>query len=178
MLVTTKMRAFVSSGGAVLLGQLPDSSPESTSTTGDRWSKKMAAAGHQFIPIQPTHISLFAVSHNCDEPDFERVFGHSLVDRHYLPLACAGLYFEPEGTVTIFAHLGRWMEIYPVPILRLTRQVFAQARAIGVKECLCIAEEAVGPRAKSTIEYFGGEETGKSCEFGPIYKLDLTRCKL
>lgn len=144
----------------------------------DRWDKKMAQAGHQFIQIQPSHISLFAVSHNCDEPNFERVYGHSLVDRYYLPLACAGLYFEPEGTVTIFAHLGKWMQTYPVPILRLTRNVFKHARAIGVKECFCIAEEAVGPKAKSTIEYFGGEETGKSCEFGPIYKLDLTRCKL
>lgn len=138
----------------------------------------MAAAGHQFIPIQRSHISLFAVSHNCDEPDFDRVFGHSLVDRYYLPLACAGLYFEPEGTVTMFAHLGKWMAEYPIPILRLTKKVFEHARAIGVKELHCIAEEAVGPKAKSMIEYFGGKETGKSCEFGPIYKMDLTRNKL
>jgi hypothetical protein len=138
----------------------------------------MAKAGHQFIPIQPSHISLFAVSHNCEEPKFEDVFGYSLVDRHYLPLACAGLYFEPEGTVTIFAHLGPWMRIYSVPILRLTRNVFQTARDIGVKECFCIAEESVGPKARSTIEYFGGEYTGKDSEFGPIYKLDLTKCKL
>jgi hypothetical protein len=138
----------------------------------------MAEAGHQFIPIQPSHISLFAVSHNCDSPAFDRVFGHSLVNRHYLPLACAGLYFEEEGTVTIFAHLGPWMKRYPVPILRLTRKVFETARQIGVKECLCIAEESVGADAKSTIEFFGGEATGKHSEFGPIYKLDLTRCKL
>jgi hypothetical protein len=138
----------------------------------------MEEAGHRFIPIQPSHISLFAVSHDCDEPKFENVYGNSLVDRHYLPLACAGLYFEEGGTVTLFAHLGKWMEVYMIPILRLTRKNFKYARSIGVTEVFCIAEESVGPKAKTLIEYFGGEPTGKTCEFGPIYKMDLTRCKL
>lgn len=138
----------------------------------------MAKNGHTFIPIQKSHISLFAMSHDCDEPDFERVYGYSLVDRNWLPLACAGLYFEENGNVTIFAHLGRFMQEYPTPILKLTKQVFDRARTIGVKECLCIAEESVGPRARKTIEFFGGEDTGERCEFGPIYKLDLTRSKI
>jgi hypothetical protein len=138
----------------------------------------MAKAGHQFIPIQPSHVALFAMSHQCDAPVFERVYGHALVDRHYLPLACAGFYFEEEGTVTMFAHLGRWMQAYPIPILRISQKNFRHAKSIGVKECYCIAEESVGPEAKRLIEYFGGEDTGKMSEFGPIYKLDITRCKL
>lgn len=138
----------------------------------------MAKAGHQFIPIQPSHIELFAVSHNCEAPKIENVFGHSLVDRHYLPLACAGFYFEEGGTVTMFAHLGKWMAEYPIPILRITRKNFKIARSIGVKECLCIAEESVGPEAKRLIEFFGGKYTGKDSEFGPIYKMDITENKL
>lgn len=137
----------------------------------------MEERGHQFIPIQKSHIGLFAMSHNCEEVEYEKVYGHSLVDRHYLPLACAGLYFENDGNVTIFAHLNKWMAEYPVPILRLTRDVFSKARKIGVKKCLCIAENGV-EKAKSTIEYFGGKPTGQHCEFGPIYELDLTECKL
>jgi len=138
----------------------------------------MAKAGHSFIPIQPSHIDLFSVSHNCEAPVFENVFGHSLVDRHYLPLACAGFYFEEGGTVTMFAHLGKWFQEYPIPILRISQKNFRHARSIGVTECYCIAEESVGPKAKSLIEYFGGEDTGKMSEFGPIYKLDITKCKL
>lgn len=154
---------------------MPDTFLSSTNETVKGWEAKLEARGHKFIDIQKSHCDHFAIAHDCEPVEFDRVIGYSLVDRWSLPLAVAGFHFEKTGEVTIFAHLGQWMAEYPVPIMRLTKKMFKLARDLKIEKLYAVAEEQVGPKALSSILWAGGEPTGERCYFGDIYVIHLDR---
>lgn len=97
-----------------------------------------------------------------------------MVDREFLPIGFCFAWFEPTGSVSVHAHFGKWLRIFPKDILRGMKVTIDQLRAAGVKEVYTMADENIDGSA-TLIRWFKGEPTGDRGEFGPIFRVDLSK---
>lgn len=115
---------------------------------------------------------------NEEPPPIEQCVGKTMVDRDFLPLGFALLWLRPEGSVTVHAHYGPWLKIFPKDILRAMKGTMDEARAAGITEVWAIADERV-PGSRKLVEWFCGEPSGQWVDGqGEYYKLDLTKSKI
>ena len=133
----------------------------------------------QFIPIRKPHLDMMAVAYDRTVPDFSRVIGRTMVDENFLPLGMALAYFEPgpDGVVSINAHFGKWLRVYPKDILRGLHETIEELRDLGVKDVYAYADRNI-KGSDTLLHWLGAEKTEKSTELGPIYKLELARSKI
>lgn len=147
-------------------------SPASTPATA-----KKRGFPFQFIPIRQAHLDMMAVAYGRDVPPITECLGRSMVDENFLPLGFAMAWFEPGGIVSIHAHFGKWLHIYPKDILRGIKVTLDELRALGVEDLYTVVDVAI-PGAFTLVEWFKGEPTGYANEIGPVYKMPLSKMKV
>lgn len=136
--------------------------------------KTWADTGFSFIDVRESHLRFLGWAFAQEPPPIERVVGRTMVDRHYRPMGFCLADFEPSGVVTIHAHFGKWLRIYPSNILRGMKVTLDALRRAGVRDVYAVADTAVEGSDK-LIRWFRGEPTGQVVELGPVYHIDLTR---
>lgn len=105
------------------------------------------------------------------------MLGRTMIDRHFLPRGAVFLWFEPEGVVSLHAHFGKWLRIFPKDILRAMHATASEARCLGVTDVYAYADREIDGSEK-LLEWLGGERTGEETDLGPLYRLDLRRSKI
>lgn len=159
-----------------LLPPSPESSPRwKPAIDNDKLSFK--ERGFSFIPVRQAHLDYLVAVYGREHPDMDRVFGRTMVDRNFLPLGMALIYFpaEDHAKAEMHAHFGKWFRMYPKDILNGMRPICRKARDAGVNELYCIADEAIEGSVK-LVDWFQGEKTGERNNeppAGDIYRLDL-----
>lgn len=172
MVVLGQIPVCASRSTARLLQLSPDSSPEWTSET----DKSFKGQGYSFIDIRPAHLDFIAWVMGRQAPDFERIFGAALVNRNFIPLGVALAYFEDE-CVSIHAHFGKWLRVYPKDILRHMHKFCDALRAQGHTIVYAVADESIDGSDK-LLEWLNAKKTDKKHEFGFVYEIDLTKAKI
>lgn len=98
-----------------------------------------------------------------------------MVDRDFLPLGFCLAWLRKEGTVTIHAYFGRWLQIYPKDVLRGMKPVMQRLRDAGIVHVWAVADEAVEGSTK-LVDWFKGEPTEQIVPGqGRYWIIDLTR---
>jgi hypothetical protein len=134
--------------------------------------------GFSFIPVRAAHLDFLGFIFDEEPPPIAECFGNTMVDRDFMPLGFALLWIRPEGSVTVHAHYGPWLRMYPKDILRAMKGTMDQARAVGITEVWAIADERV-PGSRTLVAWFNGEPSGQRVEGqGEYYRLDLTKSKI
>jgi hypothetical protein len=155
--------------GAGLLSTTPERRP----LKGLSWRDR----GFSFISIRPAHLEFLQFVYGRDVPSIDEVIGRAMVDERCLPLGVVLVHFEAGGINKLHAHFGRWLRIYPKDILRGMAQVADQLREHEVFILHAIADEAV-EGSDYLLKWLGAEPTGQRDPIGPMYRLDLRRCKI
>ncbi len=120
------------------------------------------------------HLELLGFAYGREPPPHSEILGNTMVDREFLPVGFCFAWFEPTGSVSVHAHFGKWLRIFPKDILRGMKVTIDQLRAVGVKEVYTMADESIDGSA-TLIRWFKGEPTGDRGEFGPIFRVDLAK---
>lgn len=103
----------------------------------------------------------------------EDCIGRTMVDRSLMPLGFCLLWFREEGTVTIHAHFGKWLRVFPKDIIRGMKETADEARELGVRDTYMIADENV-PDSDKLCAWVGGTKTDQYIPgHGFYWKLDL-----
>lgn len=132
-----------------------------------------AESGFGFIPVRRAHLDYLAFSYGEEAVPFEEVIGRTMVDRSLIPLGFCLAWFRPEGTVTIHAHFGKWLRIFPTNIIRAMKETADDVRDCGVKEVWMIADQRIEGSTK-LCEWVGAEKSDQYVEGqGWYWKLDL-----
>lgn len=150
-------------------------SPSSTNGTGK--PQTFSERGFGFIPIRQAHLDFLGYCYGRTPPPLEEVEGFAMVDANCLPLGLALVHFEPEGVNTVHAVFGKWLRVFPKDILRGMKAMTDSLRARGITVLHAVADENI-EGSDTLLEWIGGERTDKRAEFGPIYRLDLTKTKI
>lgn len=156
-----------------LLQPSQESFRKSKQEIADPWKN----GGFNFIPVRQAHLDYLVSIYGREHPEMDRVFGRTLVNRNYLPLGMALLYFAPEGHTEVHAHFGKWFRKYPKQVLDGMRPICRKAVKAGVKHAFAIADEAIDGSI-DLVRWFEGEKTGERTVLPPvgdIYKLDFTK---
>src|SRR5262249_39583822 len=99
------------------------------------------------------------------------------VDSRFLPVGVVLVHFEDGGRNMLMAHFGKWLKIFPKDILRGMSEVSNWLRKNEVFILHASADENV--RGSDTLlKWLGAEPTGEKDSEGPLYVLDLRRCKI
>jgi hypothetical protein len=163
------MRELVSRSSDQPPALLSVTSPTSKKSTGASWEE----SGFGFIPIRRAHLDYLAFSYGEDAVPISQCIGRTMVDRQLIPLGFSLAWFRPEGSVTIHAHFGKWLKIYPTYIIRAMRQTADEVRARGVKEVWMIADERIEGSDKMCA-WVGAEKSDQYVDGnGWYWKLDL-----
>jgi hypothetical protein len=146
--------------------------------------------GFSFIPLRPQHLALYgAIYGDRSMPRIDEVVGRAMVDADYMPLGAVLVYFEPDviepeygqrifsGKNWVYGHFGDWLRRYPKDILRDMSEVTDQLREGGVFDLHCTADRTIEGSDK-LAKWLGGVATGEIDELGPIYQIDLRKCKI
>ena len=134
--------------------------------------------GFSFIPLRPAHLEFMeAVYAGRSMPTIDQVVGRAMVDRNYLPLGCVLVYFEPSGKNWLYAHFSKWLKIYPVNILRSMKEIADLLRASGVNVLHATADKSVNG-SDYLLDWLGAERTGEADDLGPLYRLELDKCRI
>lgn len=124
--------------------------------------------------MRQAHLDLLGFVYGREPPAIDSIKGNTMVDRYFMPLGFMFAYFEPEGVVSVHAHFGKWLRIYPKDILRSVKGVMDELRAMGVTKVYTFADETV-EGSRTLVDWFGGVDTGQRNEFGPVFEFDLTK---
>lgn len=138
--------------------------------------KSFKGQGFQFIDIRPVHLDYIAWVMGRSAPDFERIFGAAMVNRNFIPLGVALAYFE-DDCISLHAHFGKWLRVYPKEILRHMSKFLDALRAQGHTTAYAVADESIEGSDK-LLQWLNAEKTEKMHEFGPVYVVDLTKAKI
>lgn len=111
-----------------------------------------------------------------EAPEFDRIFGAAFVNAEFIPLGFCLAYFEDE-CVSIHAHFGKWLRVYPKEILRHMSKFCDTLRERGHSIVYAVADESV-KGSDTLLQWLGAEKTDKRGEFGWIYELDLRKAKI
>ena len=111
-------------------------------------------------------------------PTIDEVIGRAMVDERHLPLGAVLVWFEPNGRNWLYAHFGPFLRLWPKDILRAMHEVADELRAAGVFTLHCSADESVEGSEK-LARWLGGVPTGeRDGDLGPVFLIDLRRCKI
>lgn len=133
--------------------------------------------GFSFIPLRQAHLDFLQFVYGREVPKLDEVVGRAMVDESYLPLGVVLVHFEPNGTNTLHAHFGKWLKVYPKDVLRGMSEVCNWLREHEVFILHAIADESV-PGSDYLLEWLGATPENRRNEIGPIYRLDLRKCKI
>lgn len=117
---------------------------------------------------------MLGFAYDREPPPIHQIHGNTMVDRDFLPLGFCFVWFEPSGVVSVHAHFGKWLRVFPKDILRGMKVTFEELRAMGVKELVAIADESIDGSV-TLVKWFKGVATGQRGEFGEIYTIDLAQ---
>lgn len=160
-----------------LLQPSPESSLSSKPETVDPDKLSFKERGFSFIPVRQAHLNYLVSVYGREHPSMDRVFGRTMVDKNFLPLGMALIYFptDEQSKAECHAHFSGWFRRYPKEILDGMRPICRKARDAGVKELYAIADEAI-EGSIDLVRWFDGEKTGErnlEPPVGDIYRLDL-----
>jgi hypothetical protein len=146
--------------------------------------------GFSFIDLRPAHLEFMgAVYAGRSMPTIDEVVGRAMVDENYLPLGCVLVYFEPDiveleyrqriyaGKNWLYAHFAKWLRVYPKDILRAMSDVADHLREHEIFVLHASADDAIDG-SDYLLEWLGAKPTGERDVLGPLYRLDLRRCKI
>jgi hypothetical protein len=134
--------------------------------------------GFSFIPLRPAHLEFMgAVYAGRSMPTIDQVVGRAMVDEYYLPLGCVLVYFEPGGKNWLYAHFSKWLHVYPKDIRRAMKEVCDVLRQHEIFILHASADKSVDG-SDYLLKWLGAEPTGEQDDLGPLYRLDLRKCRI
>ena len=96
-----------------------------------------------------------------------------MVDRDFMPVGFCIVWFRENGTATVHAYFGTWLQTYPKDILRGMRPTMQKLREIGVTDVYAVADESV-PGSDKLVQWFKGVATDQVVPGqGRYYRMNL-----
>lgn len=111
-----------------------------------------------------------------EAPTLDRIFGASMVNRNFIPVGFAMAVFEDE-CISLHAYFGKFLRMFPVPILREMRKFLDVLRGQGHEKVYAVADERIDG-SETLLIGLGATKTEALGDFGPVYELDLRKAKI